>query len=107
MHFQQPCLPAQPHCSSRAPAHTTGGRSTTSYIQERSDGALAFLLVTALPAGVYVATHLAVLFQWFHLWTLLLLGAGPLLFVTCLPGELRLLPGQVGVAVQWLARQGR
>ena len=45
------------------------------------------LLVVCLPAGVYCATHLAVLLQWFHLWSLLLLGAGPLLFVTCLPGN--------------------
>ena len=56
-------------------------------MQDRSDGALAFLLVVCLPAGVYCATHLAVLLQWFHLWSLLLLGAGPLLFVTCLPGN--------------------
>lgn len=57
-------------------------------MQDRSDGALAFLLAALLPAGVYAATHLVVLFQWFHLWSLLLLGSGPLLFMTCLPGEL-------------------
>lgn len=69
------------------PVAAGGTSSRGTCIQDRSDGFIAFLLVTMLPAGVYVATHLVVLVSWFHLWSLLLLGAGPLLFVTCLPGE--------------------
>lgn len=43
--------------------------------------------VTLLPAGVYVATHWAVLFQFVHMWSLLLLTSGPLVFVCSLKGE--------------------
>lgn len=82
---------AQPICAPRSlsagtPPGLAGGASKGNQVQDRSDGALAFLLVALLPAAVYISTHLAVLFSWFHLWSLLLLGAGPLLFVACLPG---------------------
>jgi hypothetical protein len=51
------------------------------------DGFAAFVLVTTLPVAVYVATHLAVLAQWVHLWSVLLLASGPLVFVTSLKSE--------------------
>lgn len=42
--------------------------------------------VAALPVGVYVATHWAVLFSWVHMWSLILLATGPLVFVCSLQG---------------------
>lgn len=36
--------------------------------------------------GVYVATHWAVLFSWVHMWSLILLATGPLVFVCSLQG---------------------
>ena len=63
-----------------------GAKPKTHILQDSADGFAAFLLVTLLPVSVYAATHLSVLFQWVHLWSLLLLATGPLLFVTSLKG---------------------
>ena len=58
------------------------------------DGFASCLLTVALPAGVYVATHWAALFQAVHFWSLLLLVTGPLTFVCSLQGALAV--GQAG-----------
>ncbi len=60
-----------------------------SIIQGSADGALAFLMTAALPPVVYAATHHVSLFHWVHFWSLLLLGSGPLLFITILKGGAR------------------
>lgn len=53
-------------------------------LQDPADGFTAFVLVTTLPVAVYFTTHWAAIFQWVHLWSLLLLASGPLLLVTSL-----------------------
>jgi len=49
--------------------------------QGKSDAFSAFLVTIALPAAVYFAVHSGNIFQWVHIWSLLLVGSGPLLFV--------------------------
>jgi hypothetical protein len=49
--------------------------------QGKGDAFSAFLVTVALPAAVYFAAHSGNIFQWVHLWSLLLVGSGPLLFV--------------------------
>lgn len=70
-----------------APRRTSvgGAASSAAAIQGNADGFAAGMLVIALPAGVYAAIHSANLFQWVHLWSILLLSAGPLLFLSALP----------------------
>jgi hypothetical protein len=58
-----------------------GAAIVTPPCQGKSDGFSAFLVTVALPAGVYFAAHAGNIFQWVHLWSLLLVGSGPLLFV--------------------------
>jgi hypothetical protein len=61
-----------------------GGKPKAHTLQDSGDGFTAFLLVAALPVGVYVATHWAVLFSWVHMWSMILLATGPLVFVCSL-----------------------
>eukprot|EP00887_Chlorella_sp_A99_P005591 scaffold1.g5591.t1 len=85
-------LPLPPSFTLRARARRAavglgggGAPAKAEVLQNAGDAATAFLLAAALPAGVYAATHAAVLGEgWVHFWSLLLLGSGPLLFVTCL-----------------------
>ena len=79
-------LPSSFHLAQRRSA--VGGAGTKAPpLQDAADGATCFVLAVALPVGVYAATHAAVLFQWVHLWSMLLLTCGPLLYITALPGE--------------------
>lgn len=96
---------ASPALSMRAsPAlpnrHAGGAKPKTHTLQDTADGFTAFLLVVGLPAGVYVATHLAVLLQWVHIWSLALLVSGPLVFVCSLKGALA---GGRGWRLAWMA----
>lgn len=56
-------------------------------------------MAALLPAGAYVATHWAVLLQWVHFWSLLLLASAPLVFVCSLKGARR--QPRRGVWVAW------
>lgn len=68
---------------------SAGGAKVKSHIlQDGADGLAAFLLAALLPAGAYVATHWAVLLQWVHCWSVLLLASGPLVFICSLKGAL-------------------
>lgn len=73
-------------CLTPVVAPTGGAKAKTHTLQDSADGFTAFLLVACLPAGTYVATHWAVLFQWVHFWSVLLLASGPLVFVCSLKG---------------------
>lgn len=55
-------------------------------LQHLLPGTRSCAQVAALPVGVYVATHWAVLFSWVHMWSLILLATGPLVFVCSLQG---------------------
>jgi hypothetical protein len=58
-----------------------GAAVATPPCQGKSDAFSAFLVTLTLPAAVYFAVHSGNIFQWVHLWSLLLVGSGPLLFV--------------------------
>ena len=61
---------------------SSGSRGNT--MQSRPDAIVAFIITVVLPASVYAAVHSVNLFQWVHLWSLLLLGSGPLLFTSAI-----------------------
>ena len=48
------------------------------------DGVVAAALAAGLPAGLYAAAHPSSLWHPTHLWSVLLLGAAPVLFIACL-----------------------
>ncbi|EFN59471.1 expressed protein [Chlorella variabilis] len=77
-------LPSSFHLGTKPKIATGGARPKTHTLQDSADGFAAFVLVTTLPVAVYLATHWAVIFQWVHLWSVLLLASGPLVFVTSL-----------------------
>ncbi|PSC73750.1 no exine formation 1 [Micractinium conductrix] len=81
--FARP-LPSSFHLGTRQKTAVGGAKAKAHTLQDSTDGFAAFCLVTCLPVGVYLATHWAVIFQWVHLWSLLLLASGPLVFVTSL-----------------------
>ena len=51
------------------------------FLQTPLEGFFAFLLTWMLPSLTYLATHSGSLIQWDHLWSVLLLFCGPLLFL--------------------------
>lgn len=57
-------------------------------VQSRTDAFTSFIITVALPAVTYAAVHSANIFQWVHLWSLLLVGSGPLLFVSSMKNGL-------------------
>ena len=69
-----------PYVPVHAPAHLPAP------LQSLLPGSWSCAQVAALPVGVYVATHWAVLFSWVHMWSLILLATGPLVFVCSLQG---------------------
>lgn len=61
------------------------GHPAASSLQGAADGFAAFTLMTLLPAGMYAAAHSSQLTnQWTHLWSLLLLLSGPVLFAVAI-----------------------
>jgi hypothetical protein len=58
-------------------------------VQGRVDGVACAGLLVALPGAFYAAVHAAVLFQWVHIFSLVLLVAGPWTFLTTLQGGQR------------------
>ena len=86
------------------PCCAGGAKPKTHILQDSADGFAAFLLVTLLPVSVYAATHLSVLFQWVHLWSLLLLATGPLVFITSLKGGWRACGSADGRGMQMARR---
>lgn len=48
------------------------------------DGVVAAALAAGLPAGLYAAAHPSSLWHPTHLWSVLLLGSAPVLFIACL-----------------------
>lgn len=68
-------------------------------IQGRLDGFLLALLTVSAPPLVYCALYWSVLFRhWLHMYSLLLLGAGPTLFIALIPQGLWWLPGSPRLA---------
>ena len=57
------------------------------------EGFILAAMAVALPAGMYAAMHAAVLLRWLHLWSMLLLGGLPLLYLTLVRDGLWWLPG--------------
>ena len=62
-----------------------GGRGTGTQVQGALEGCTAAALTVCMPALLYLASHISMLEHWVHFWSLLLLGSGPLLFLTVLP----------------------
>ncbi|KAI3433444.1 hypothetical protein D9Q98_003258 [Chlorella vulgaris] len=77
-------LPSSFHLGTKGKIATGGAKAKVHVLQDPADGFTAFVLVTTLPVAVYFTTHWAAIFQWVHLWSLLLLASGPLLLVTSL-----------------------
>jgi hypothetical protein len=77
-------LPSSFHLGPKPKSALGGAGPKTHTLQDPADGFAAFVLVTTLPAATYLATHWAVATHWVHLWSLLLLGSGPLVFVSAL-----------------------
>lgn len=70
-----------------------------SAIQSRVDGFILALITVALPPLMYAALHWTLLLQHLvHIYSLLLLGSVPLLFVALIPNGLWWLPGSPAVA---------
>lgn len=61
-------------------------------VQSKVDGALLALTVLAMPAACYLAIHASVISHWMHLWSLMILGSGPLLYICALPNGLWWVP---------------
>ena len=53
------------------------------------DGVVAAALAAGLPAGLYAAAHPSSLWHPTHLWSVLLLGSAPVLFIACLKAGLK------------------
>lgn len=81
-------LPSSFHLGGRGRIAMGGSKPKTHTLQDAGDGFAAFVLVTGLPVAVYLATHWAVIFSWVHIWSLLLLGSAPLVFVCSLQNGL-------------------
>ena len=65
-----------------------GGKGTGTQVQGALEGCIAAVLTVGMPALLYLASHISMLGHWVHFWSLLLLGSGPLLFLTVLPVSL-------------------
>ncbi|KAF8058100.1 hypothetical protein HT031_005760 [Scenedesmus sp. PABB004] len=61
-------------------------------VQSKVDAFWLSLAVVTLPGVSYVAIHAAVLRRWLHLWSLLILGCGPLAYLAAAPDGLWWLP---------------
>ncbi|WPT14438.1 hypothetical protein PSENEW3_00000568 [Picochlorum sp. SENEW3] len=64
---------------------TGGAPAHLGSVQKPLDGLLSFFFALSMPAFVYVAAHNAVIMSWTHLWAVLLLVFGPILFMSSIP----------------------
>jgi len=53
---------------------------------------MAAAVVCAYPSMIYFVSHVEVVFESEHFWSIQLLWSTPLLFISILPGQLRLVP---------------
>lgn len=83
------------------PSVATGGKGTGTQVQGALEGCIAAVLTVGMPALLYLASHISMLGHWVHFWSLLLLGSGPLLFLTVLPSGLWWLPGSERSQQAW------
>lgn len=68
-------------------ASAVGGSSRPiGQVQDRLDGLVSAVMVVGLPAAVYFMTHLELIFEWEHIWSVALLWSFPLVFVSAVPG---------------------
>ena len=65
---------------------TGGGPVHAGSIQKPIDGFFLFLTVVSMPGLVYLAAHYAVIFEWKHIWSIVMVISGPLLFLSSIPG---------------------
>jgi len=54
-------------------------------IQEPLDGVISFLFVLLVPVTIYITAHHHVIWTWTHVWSIVLLVSGPLLFMSAVP----------------------
>lgn len=78
--------------------HTGGSSMKLKTIQDPLDSAISFLFVLVTPPLTYLAAHHQVIWSWTHLWSIMLLMSGPLLFMSAIPQGLWWL-GDGGIAL--------
>jgi hypothetical protein len=61
-------------------------------LQSKVDSFLLALLVLVAPATCYLAIHASVINHWMHFWSLVILGAAPLLYICAIPHGLWWVP---------------
>jgi len=62
------------------------------YLQSKMDAFLLAVMVLVSPAACYLGIHASVLHHWMHLWSLLILGSAPLLYICAIPRGLWWVP---------------
>lgn len=62
------------------------------WLQSKVDSFLLALFVLVAPAACYLAIHAAVINHWMHVWSLLILGSAPLLYICAIPQGLWWVP---------------